>query len=288
MAIRRGSYIQWTAAPPPVPTQALRLIQRLTPLSGVVCAATVVVTLFATFYWVGSPYGWGICPTFSSSAEKQAREPVHFTECLYFSVVTIATLGYGDYRPVSWGRLIASVETLLGLVLAGVGVSRLVSQRQERMALRLLKAATNTEIQRFRKQLGERLDDLQATPLSLTVDKESKLLHRVCGLVKAIAKYWRHESTSPDLKHYANTKAARRLEGDLGLLVGLLDGAVERAQGTLVHPKDGVRLQAIVDSVQAVFEVIGERVIHPASRNEPAHARLEQFRARVRALRQQH
>ncbi|AEH36675.1 pentapeptide repeat-containing protein [Halopiger xanaduensis] len=41
-----------------------------------------------------------------------------FLKSLYFSVVTFATLGYGDIQPVGqWARAIASVETLLGSLL---------------------------------------------------------------------------------------------------------------------------------------------------------------------------
>lgn len=41
-----------------------------------------------------------------------------FFKSLYFSVVTFATLGYGDIQPIgSWARLIAGVEALLGALL---------------------------------------------------------------------------------------------------------------------------------------------------------------------------
>jgi hypothetical protein len=41
-----------------------------------------------------------------------------FTKSLYFSVVTFATLGYGDIQPVgNWARAIAGVETILGSLL---------------------------------------------------------------------------------------------------------------------------------------------------------------------------
>lgn len=41
-----------------------------------------------------------------------------FLKSLYFSVVTFATLGYGDIQPVGgWARALASVETLLGSLL---------------------------------------------------------------------------------------------------------------------------------------------------------------------------
>lgn len=38
----------------------------------------------------------------------------HFLECLYFSVVTFTTLGYGDIAPVGYGRLVAALEAFLG------------------------------------------------------------------------------------------------------------------------------------------------------------------------------
>src|SRR6478609_8039161 len=40
-------------------------------------------------------------------------------EDIYFSVVTIASLGYGDFKPVGWSRLVASLEVLFGLAFMG-------------------------------------------------------------------------------------------------------------------------------------------------------------------------
>jgi voltage-gated potassium channel len=39
-------------------------------------------------------------------------------QALYFSVVTITTLGYGDIRPITWqGRALTSIEPIMGIVL---------------------------------------------------------------------------------------------------------------------------------------------------------------------------
>lgn len=38
-------------------------------------------------------------------------------ESLYFSTLTFTTLGFGDFRPVGWGRLLATFETGLGVTL---------------------------------------------------------------------------------------------------------------------------------------------------------------------------
>ena len=42
-----------------------------------------------------------------------------FQDCLYFSVVTYTSLGFGDQIPTSHARLIAGVEALNGLLLIG-------------------------------------------------------------------------------------------------------------------------------------------------------------------------
>jgi len=41
-------------------------------------------------------------------------------ECLYFSVVTATTLGYGDLHPVGWGKAIASAEAIFGMFMWAV------------------------------------------------------------------------------------------------------------------------------------------------------------------------
>ena len=46
-----------------------------------------------------------------------------FQDCLYFSVVTYTSLGFGDHVPISHARLIAGVEALNGLLLIGWSAS---------------------------------------------------------------------------------------------------------------------------------------------------------------------
>jgi hypothetical protein len=50
-----------------------------------------------------------------------------FTRSLYFSIVTEATLGYGDYRPTGLNRVVACLQVLAGYAFLGVAVSKLTS-----------------------------------------------------------------------------------------------------------------------------------------------------------------
>ena len=39
----------------------------------------------------------------------------YFLDCLYFSVITFTTLGFGDFRPLEgWSRIFAGTEALIG------------------------------------------------------------------------------------------------------------------------------------------------------------------------------
>ena len=52
----------------------------------------------------------------------------NFADFMYFSVITLATVGYGDIHPTSWGmRLVVSLEVLTGLILIGVALGLLLS-----------------------------------------------------------------------------------------------------------------------------------------------------------------
>ncbi|WP_035485780.1 potassium channel family protein [Geminicoccus roseus] len=86
---------------------------------GVVLAAfvghTISVWIYAVAYWLLVVH-WPI----GSIAGLPVQD---FQDCLYFSVVTYTTLGFGDQVPVSHLRLIAGVEALNGLVLIGWSVS---------------------------------------------------------------------------------------------------------------------------------------------------------------------
>ncbi|HNX68224.1 MAG TPA: ion channel [Candidatus Omnitrophota bacterium] len=58
------------------------------------------------------------CYYFSGSvlAEGMVRG-IGFGESLYTSVITYTTVGYGDYLPLGWTRIVASMEALSGILL---------------------------------------------------------------------------------------------------------------------------------------------------------------------------
>ncbi len=69
------------------------------------CAGLIILS--SIWLWlidgVAQKVKWGIAPLRG------------YLEFLYFSVVTFTTLGYGDYHPVGGGKIVASIEALLGI-----------------------------------------------------------------------------------------------------------------------------------------------------------------------------
>ena len=52
-------------------------------------------------------------------------------DCLHFSTVTIATLGYGDIIPTKWySKLAADIEVLMGMAFVSLSLGRLLSNRE--------------------------------------------------------------------------------------------------------------------------------------------------------------
>lgn len=43
--------------------------------------------------------------------------------CAYYSIVTFATLGYGDFAPLGWGKLVASAEAFVGAFILALVVT---------------------------------------------------------------------------------------------------------------------------------------------------------------------
>jgi hypothetical protein len=94
-------------------TFATRMVSRVVPIFSFVVVFFFVVVVFATFYAVLDRFS-GVA-NFSVGGEARA---MNFPEAMYFSFVTLSTIGYGDITPLSQvARLIVVGEIIFGVVL---------------------------------------------------------------------------------------------------------------------------------------------------------------------------
>ena len=68
---------------------------------------------------------------------------------IYFSIVTISSLGYGDMHPMGISRVLACIEVLFGLVMIGVMIAKVTSQRLSYRVERLFSSDAQKQLERF-------------------------------------------------------------------------------------------------------------------------------------------
>lgn len=71
---------------------------------------SIVSAICYFFLGVNSPNGMLI---FSANNDME-QNVFNFLECLYFSVITFTTTGYGDFLPIGFSRLVATLEAFIG------------------------------------------------------------------------------------------------------------------------------------------------------------------------------
>lgn len=105
------------------------------------------ILFFAGAYWVVG--------SFDGHSVVDDGEVASFLDLLYFSVVSITTLGYGDFVPVGFSRIIASFQAVFGIVFIGYAISQVLSLRQST----LVEYSVNYSIHQTYNECIESLND---------------------------------------------------------------------------------------------------------------------------------
>jgi rhodanese-related sulfurtransferase len=170
VAYFRGGLEEWVSqghplvsgegAPTPSgnPERFLTLISALTIGQWIKLWFTMVLAC-GGIYWIGGLSPW---PGLSHNGIPLGKDWQGFVECLYFSVVTATTVGYGDVVPVtSWARLLAATEAIGGMVVVGAMISRLLSVQQEKLLRDTHHLAFNERLGRMQTSLHLLIADFQ-------------------------------------------------------------------------------------------------------------------------------
>ena len=91
----------------------------------------LVVSFLGLVYYILTPFGHGI------AGNDGPFKTLSIGQGLYFSIVTVSSLGYGDMHPVGAAKIIACVEVLFGLAVMGILIAKITSRRLSYHVLRL-------------------------------------------------------------------------------------------------------------------------------------------------------
>lgn len=117
-------------------------------LSWLVAALATVVVGFGLGYWWLSEHG-----SLVFTYETDARPGLG--DALYFSIVTISSLGYGDIRPIGWARAMVGLEVTIGLGFLGLLVAKVSSVKQDYILRRIYTEAVDTKLATYVHELEQ-------------------------------------------------------------------------------------------------------------------------------------
>lgn len=195
-------------------------------LAGLFMAMIATVLAFGTaFYFAGQQglldFMW------------ETDQTVGFLDALYFSVVTISSLGYGDIRPLGWARLLVGMEVFSGLAFFGLIVAKVSSVKQDYILKRMYGEAVDGKIASLLGQLeDQRL--LYRTTSALLFDGE---------IDPDLTTTFRRDS--PGATFFTQY---RQLLGEISTLM-----AWEASNHALFGVVDDSRLEAVYDSIRGAL-----------------------------------
>lgn len=157
----------------------------------------LAIIIFSITYYILSFYNNGPVLTYNVS------QGVSFGDCIYFSIVTISSLGYGDMRPQGLSKVASCLEVLIGLGFLGLIVSKIASWKQDYQLRRIYSLTTKQFLDKFcdslancylkykdflEKVLLEKSDD--CNPLQIPTNKKqlktfNNQLQIVCRALKS-------------------------------------------------------------------------------------------------------
>ena len=212
----------------------------------------VVVILFGVAYTWLTPMGHGI---------GQNLEPlshVTFPTGMYFSIVTISSLGYGHMYPMGFSRVLACAEVLIGLAMIGIMIAKVTSRRLSYHVSRL-----------FSADAQKRLEDIAAK-----FENSQLTLHAIMPEVETAYQSVPGKAAPSTESKIASISKFREAISDLqSECITLRDYFLfEVEQGNYFQTAPVSAVVRVGNSVDDAFVTLGQLII-----SSPIQARIEIF-----------
>lgn len=126
----------------------ITLVERVSLTFYMLLYASVVIVLAGAFFFL-TPHGNGLISTGTTP------QPITFGTALYFSLITICTVGYGDVVPVGFARALACFEAVFGVSMVGIILAKITSARLSHHVSRLFGSDAEDRLDQFRSKFQE-------------------------------------------------------------------------------------------------------------------------------------
>jgi phosphopantetheinyl transferase (holo-ACP synthase) len=155
------------------------------------------IVIFACIFQYLSTINESIVPTYTIA--EDTTDPISFFDFLYFSVVTIASLGYGDYRPIGLGRYIVIFEILYGLVIFALFISKLASDRTSSLTKLIYTSDVERRVQQIIIDYNDSIAKLKVAKHTNDYDEISKRINYLANDYAIKYAFFKHQSAIGDI-----------------------------------------------------------------------------------------
>ncbi|MBW2990641.1 potassium channel family protein [Candidatus Woesearchaeota archaeon] len=187
-----------------------------------------------------------------------------FVDSLYFSFITATSLGYGDVAPVGLSKFLAGFEVILGLIIYGVLISKLVGVKQEVLLEEVYNISYEEVIDRlrsglylFRADINRALEKVENDTIKQREVQDLWIFFS--GLDTTLINIKNLIIPGRSEKYYHKTIDAFRLELFLNSIQLSMDKIVELLKALKSHKlkwKNELLVTSIEDDVQVVRNIV--------------------------------
>ena len=202
--------------------KALVFLIETLPISTYLIIFGGAVVVFAAAYTHLTPIGHGIGQNLTPIPD------VTFWTGIYFSIVTISSLGFGDMHPMGASKFLVSAEVLIGLAVMGIVIAKATSRRLSYHVSRLF----SSDAQKRLEQIAERVE-------AVKVDLGG-IMPRLAAVYQSVPRL-EQGSTDGDSEEHENT--ARTATESENELIGEFRRMLEVLSSNCVGLRDYVRFE---------------------------------------------
>jgi hypothetical protein len=237
---------------PYMPSKLGRALERAS-YRDIALASTAVLVL-STIYLARAPQGHGIA--------QSGVQTSSFLDAAYFSVVTLTSLGYGDYVPEGVGRLVACGLVLFGLVAVAFFIGKLASERSQATLFLLHTSDRDRRLRGFAAAIAGEREKLTSNLSNSQIEEIRRQVQDLTGILEGISNYVAFHGHHSSLGDYGNAPALYRMLLELRMLSRpILDAMLLPATDIDLQKRLDATINRIVSLVRLVIAMQSHRVL---------------------------